>query len=160
VRARSDPPGLVSPNLCPKTCPRLRVIGLPRAQKLLIWLDVILSVFIQAQRILISFAFGFYRSLLTRIKPINSLIKLKLKSQSFPPHSLNLVKTQTPAGWSSLTSNKVTWPYHHSLAPHTIPPIEISTKSPKMGKLRPRSPPPPGLPWSNQARKHWRTGPL
>src|SRR5271168_3377565 len=49
---------------------------------------------------------------------------------------------QTPARWPSLTSNKVTWPYHHSLALHTIPPIEISTKSPKVGKLHPRSPPP------------------
>jgi hypothetical protein len=28
---RSDPLGLVSPNLCPKTCSSLRVIGLPQA---------------------------------------------------------------------------------------------------------------------------------
>jgi hypothetical protein len=71
VRARSDPLGLVSPNLCPKTCPSCRVIGLPQAQRFLI------LVLIQAQRILISRAFGFYRHLVTRIKPINSLIKLK-----------------------------------------------------------------------------------
>jgi hypothetical protein len=58
------------------------------------------------------------------------------------------------SGVVSLTSNKVTWPYHHSLALHTIPPVEISTKSPKVGKLHPRSPPPPGLPWSNQSCKH------
>ena len=36
VRARSDPLGLVSPNLCPKTCSWLRVIGLPQAQKILL----------------------------------------------------------------------------------------------------------------------------
>src|SRR5271170_1415322 len=61
-----------------------------------------------------------------------------------PAHSWNLVKPTvlTPAGWSFLTCNNVTWPYHHSLALHTIPPIEISAKSPKVGKLHPRSPPP------------------
>jgi hypothetical protein len=46
VRARSDPLGLVSPNLCPKTCPSHHVIGLPQAQKVLVLLDVVLFVLI------------------------------------------------------------------------------------------------------------------
>jgi hypothetical protein len=53
------------------------VIGLPQAQKVLFLLDFILFVLIQAQRIMISFAFGFYRNLVTCIKRINSLIQLK-----------------------------------------------------------------------------------
>src|SRR5271154_1776953 len=55
----------------------------------------------------------------------------------------------SPAGGSSPTSIKVTTPYNNSLPLHTIPPIDIYPKSPKVGKLHPRSPPPPHLPWSN-----------
>src|SRR5277367_143651 len=42
---------------------------------------------------------------------------------------------QRPVGGSSLASIKVTGPYYHSLALHTIPPIEISTKFPCWGKF-------------------------
>ena len=49
---------------------------------------------------------------------------------------------QTLMDGSLVTSINVTTPSYNSLALHTIPPIEISTKSPKVGKLHPRSPPP------------------
>jgi len=50
---------------------------LAASAKVFVLLDFILFVLVQAQRILISLAFGFYRNLVTCIKPINSLIQLK-----------------------------------------------------------------------------------
>src|SRR5271167_3669208 len=67
---------------------------------------------------------------------------------------------QTPVGVFSPTSIKFTWPYQHSLGLHTIPPFEISTKSPRDGKFHPTSQPPPQIAWSNQATKYRRIRPL
>ena len=64
--------------------------------------------------------------------------------------------TSSPAGDSSPIFIKVTTQSYRSLVLYTIPPIEISTKFPQVGELHPRSPPPPQLFWSNEARKRRR----
>jgi hypothetical protein len=62
----------------------------------------------------------------------------------------------SPARDSSTTSIKVTRQSYNSLTLHTIPPIEISSKFTQVGNRHLRSPPPPALPWSNEASKHRR----
>src|SRR5277367_2822376 len=67
--------------------------------------------------------------------------------------------TSPPPGDSSPASIDVTRQSYPSLVLYTIPPIEISTKSPTWGNFHPASPTPRQLVCSNQSRSHRRKHP-
>src|SRR5271154_1347591 len=102
------------------------------------------------------------------VDPFQRLLKLQDSiptSQKVIPRLSPSISTDTapilvkrtispPVGDPSPASINVTRQSYHSLVLYTIPPIEISTKSPTRGNFHPRSPPPPQLFWSNEDPKH------
>src|SRR5271155_2438665 len=97
--------------------------------------------------------------------PISKIAQITLGGISSPSISTDttpiLVKRtiSPPAGDPSPASINVTRQSYHSLVLYTIPPIEISTKSPTRGNFHPASPTPRQLVCSNQSRSQRRKHP-